>query len=193
RPASRKTFQSPHSIASSSTSRSLTPMPIAATTQGLKRPIAALAQGFHQHRARLGAMLIGADIVHIKDVDPRQAEALKTVLERAHDSVIRIVVDRFEGQWVSPAIGEDAGRAAAQQPADLGRQHPFAPRTVAQRIADATLGLADPVVRRATHAAHAAGPGGAHYSPRGGADDGDLAAAKGGAAETELGDPQACA
>jgi hypothetical protein len=44
--------------------------------------------------------------MHIEDVDPRQAEALKTVLERAHDPVTRIVVDRFERQRVSPAVGE---------------------------------------------------------------------------------------
>ena len=136
-------------------------------------------------------MLIGADIVHIENVDPRQAEALKAVLERAHDPVIRIVVDRFERQRVSPAIGEDAGRVAAQQPADLGRQHPFAPRTVAQHVADATLGLADPVVRRGIDVAHAGGPGGAHDFFCGGARDSDLAAAQGGTAKTELGYLQA--
>jgi hypothetical protein len=109
----------------------------------------------------------------IEDVDPRQAEALKTVLERAHD------------------IGEGAGRVAAQQPADLGGEHPFASRTVAQRVADATLGLADPVIRRGIDVAHAAGPGGADDFFCGGARYIDLAAAQGGTAKAELGYLQA--
>ena len=33
-----------------------------------------------------------------------------------------VVVDRVEGQRVSRAIGEGAGRVAAQQPTDLGRE-----------------------------------------------------------------------
>jgi hypothetical protein len=136
-------------------------------------------------------MLIGADIVDIEDVDPRHAEALKTVLERAHDAVIRIVVDRFEGQRVPPLIGEGAGRVAAQQPADLGGEHPLASRTVAQRVADATLGLPDPVIWGGINVAHAGGPGGAHDFFCGGAGDSDLAAAQGRTAKTELGYMQA--
>jgi hypothetical protein len=92
---------------------------------------------------------------------------------------------------VSPLIGEGAGRVAAQQPADLGGEHPFASRTVAQRVADATLGLADPVIRRGINVAHAGGPGGAHDFFCGGAGDSDLAAAQGGTANAELGYLQA--
>jgi hypothetical protein len=92
---------------------------------------------------------------------------------------------------VSPLIGEGAGRVAAQQPADLGGEHPFASRTVAQRVADATLGLADPVIRRGINVAHAGGPGGGHDFFCGGAGDSDLAAAQGGTAKAEFGYVQA--
>ncbi len=46
----------------------------AGAPQLLKRAIAAVAQDAHQLRMRFSAMLIGADIVHVENVDPRQAE-----------------------------------------------------------------------------------------------------------------------
>ena len=43
-----------------------------------------------------GPVLVGADVVDIKNVDARQAEALQAVFERVHDIVMRIVVDDVE-------------------------------------------------------------------------------------------------
>ena len=86
----------------------------AGIAQSLKRAITAHAQGLDQHCICLCAVLICTDIVHIEDIDPRQAQALKAVLERAHDAVIGIVVDCVERQGMAPAVGEDAGRVSAQ-------------------------------------------------------------------------------
>ena len=160
----------------------------AAAAQFFERAIAALAQGAHQRRMRLRPVLVGADIVHIEDVDPRQPEPLQTVLERAHDPVIGIVVDRIERQRMAAAVGMHAGRVRAQQAADLGREHPFVARPVAQRIADRALGLTDAIERRGIDIAHPGIPGGGddrlgrlprHLDP---------AAAQCRAAETEFGD-----
>ena len=97
---------------------------------------------------RLRAVLVGADVVHVEDVDAGQPEPLQAVLERAHDAVIGVVVDRVERQRMACGLGMHAGRVRAQQAADLGRQHPFVARPLAQRVADAALGLADAVERR---------------------------------------------
>ena len=134
----------------------------AAAAQGFERAIAALAQCPHQRRMRLRAVLVGADIVDVEDVDPRQPEPLQAVLVGAHDPVIRIVVDRVERQRMTAAVGMHAGRVRAQQAADLGREHPFVARPVAQRVADRALGLADAVERRGIDIAHPGIPGGRH-------------------------------
>jgi hypothetical protein len=52
--------------------------------------------------------------MHIEDVDTRQAQTLKTVLESAHDPVIGIVVNRIERQRMAAAVGEDPGRISPQ-------------------------------------------------------------------------------
>ena len=59
---------------------------------------------------RLGAVLVHADIVHVEDVDPRQAEPLETILIGSHDAVVGIVVDRIEWQRMTPLVGMDACR-----------------------------------------------------------------------------------
>jgi hypothetical protein len=80
--------------------------------------------------------------VDIENVDARQAQALQAVLDRAHDAVMRIVVDDVEPQRV-PALEPRRGlRHRVQQPPDLGRQYPLASWLIAQRIADGALGLA---------------------------------------------------
>src|SRR5215469_1419372 len=75
-------------------------------------------------------------VVDIENVDARQAQALQAVLERAHDAVMRIVVEDVERQRV-PALEPGRGlRNRAQQSTDLGRQYPLASWLIAQRIAD---------------------------------------------------------
>jgi hypothetical protein len=37
------------------------------------------------------------DVVRVKDIDPRQAEPLQTVLESAHDPIIGVVESGIEG------------------------------------------------------------------------------------------------
>ena len=134
-----------------------------------------------------GAVLVGADVVDIENVDARQAQALQAVLERAHDAVMRIVVDDVERQRV-PALERGRGpRHRAQQPPDLGRQYPVVTRLIAQRVADGALGLADAVKGCGVDIAHAGRPGGAHDRLRGFAADRDAGAAEGGGAEPQYG------
>ena len=132
-------------------------------------------------------LLVGPDIVDIKDVDPRQPEPLQAVLVGAHDPVIRIVVDRVERQRMTAAVGVHAGRVRAQQAADLGREHPVVARPVAQRVADRALGLADAVERRGIDIAHPGLPGGRDDRLGRLPCNIDPAAAQGRAAETEFG------
>lgn len=42
-------------------------------------------------------MLIAADVVHIKDVDAREAEPLQAIFERTHNAVVGIIVGDAEG------------------------------------------------------------------------------------------------
>ena len=90
----------------------------AATSQFLECAIAALAQNAHQSSMALVAMLHRADVVNIENVDASQPEPLKTVLERTHDSIIGIVVDRLERQRVP--LGVVDGLARAEQTSDFG-------------------------------------------------------------------------
>jgi hypothetical protein len=136
---------------------------------------------------RLAAMLIDADIVHIESVDPRQAEALQAVLEGAHDPVIGIVVDRLERHHLPPLAGIGHRAARSQQAPDFGRQYPLVARHGAQRIADAALGLAEPVIGRGVDIAHPGRPGSAYDRLRGFASHLDTAAAERRAAEPQNG------
>jgi hypothetical protein len=75
-------------------------MPIASMAppgalQTFEGTVAAVAQGLHVLRRR-GAVLVGADVVDIKNVDACQAKAQQAVLEQAHDAVVRIVADDVE-------------------------------------------------------------------------------------------------
>ena len=108
------------------------------------------------------AVLIAADIVHIEDVDARQAEPLQAVFERPHDAVVGIVVGHTERQRMLAARLRRRLRKGAQQPPDLGRQHPFVARLVAQRIADRPLRLPKAVIRCGIDIAHPGIPSGAH-------------------------------
>ena len=144
-------------------------MPIARDRPGpaqfLQRPVAALAQRAHQRGMRLGTVLVGADVVHIEDVDPRQPEPLQAVLERPHDAVIRIVVDRVERHHMARRAAIARARVRPQQAADLGRQHPLVARPVAQRVADAALGLADAVIGGGGQSTPPPPPGGGGHGP----------------------------
>jgi hypothetical protein len=82
------------------------------------------------------------DVVDIENVDARQAQALQALLERAHDAVMRIVVDDVERQRVLALEPGRGLRNRAQQSTDLGRQYPLPSWLIAQRIADGALGLA---------------------------------------------------
>lgn len=152
--------------------------------QFLERPVAAVAQRAHVSRVRV-PMLVGADVVHIKDVDPPEAKPLPAVLDRAQDAVTRIVVDRVERHHVvrRAAVGRPGARP--QEPADLGREHPLIALLGAQRVADGALGLAEPVIGRGVDIAHASLPRGADNRLGFGARDRDAGAAEGGAAQPE--------
>ena len=162
----------------------------AAAAQAFERAVAALAQRLHVRRVALRPVLVHADVVDVEDIDPRQPQPLKAVLERAHDAVVGIVVDRVERQRVMAAVGVLAGRVGAQQPPDLGRQHPFVARMVAHRVADRALGLADAVERRGVDIAHPGAPGRGDDVLGRLAGDIDPAAAQGRAAEPQLRDLQ---
>ena len=131
-------------------------------------------------------MLHGADVVHIEDVYPRQPEPLQAVLERTHDPVIGIVVDRVERQRMAAFGVLGRGRARAKQASDLCRQHPFVARDPAHRIADATLGLADTVIGGGIDVGHPGRPGGADDRFGLLPGDRDATAAEGRAAEAQL-------
>ncbi len=137
------------------------------------------------------------DIVDKEDVDPGQAQPLQTVLERAHDAVIGIVVDGFE--WHRRVVRLRRPEARAQETPDLCRQHPVVARHVAHGVADAALGLAEAVIGRGIDIARAGRPAGTDDGFR--LLDGDPGAlgAEGGGAETEGGhlepgppDPAGC-
>ena len=94
-------------------------------------------------------MGVATDVVDIEQVDTREAEALQAVLVAAQDAVVRIIVAHAERHRRPEAIAlrivGDA-RIGIHQPPDLGRDRDF--RTLAQRIADATLGQAATIMRR---------------------------------------------
>ncbi len=132
------------------------------------------------------AVLHRADVVHIEDVDPRQPEPLQAVLERAHDRVIGVVVNRLERQRIAPFRVLGRGPARAKQASDLCRQHPFVARDPAHRITDATLGLADTVIGGGIDVGHPGRPGGADDRFGLLPGDRDATAAEGRAAEAQL-------
>jgi hypothetical protein len=133
-------------------------------------------------------VLVGADVVDIKDVDPPEAEPLQAVLDRAHDAIVRIIVDRVERHNVVWRAARGRPGARPQEPADLGREHPFVAVLSAQRVADGALGLAEPVIGRGVNVAHARFPRGADNRLGFGARHRDAGAAEGGTAKTERGD-----
>jgi hypothetical protein len=104
-------------------------------------------------------MLHHADVVHIEDVDLRQAKPLQTVLERAHDPIVGIVVDGVERHRMPTLPGLGRSQARAKQTSDFRRQHPFVTWYPAHRIPDATLGLAETVIGRRIDIADSSRPG----------------------------------
>jgi hypothetical protein len=134
------------------------------------------------------AMRHPADVVDIEDVDTGEAEPLQAVLIRPHDPVIGIVVDRVEGQRAAPRVARRAGRARAQQAADLGRQYPLVARHLAHRVADCALGLADTIERCGIDIAQPGAPGRPDDRLGLGAADLGAAAAQGRATQPDDGD-----
>src|SRR5207247_1983402 len=104
------------------------------------------------------AMLHHADVVDVEDIDPRQAEPLQAVLERPHDRVVGVVESGSERHWRLGYFAHGRLDLRAQQPPNLGRQHPFVARHRAQRVADATLGLSEAVIGRGIDVAHPGRP-----------------------------------
>ena len=49
-------------------------------------------------------MLIGADVVGEKNINPVQPKSLQTVLVAAHDAIITVVVDHMERQRITHAV-----------------------------------------------------------------------------------------
>ncbi len=158
----------------------------AGRSQFFERSIAAVAQSAHHSRMGFPAVLHRADIVHVEDVDPCQPEPLKAVLERAHDSVIGVVVDRIEWQRMAAFSVVGRGRARTKQASDLCRQHPFVARHPAHGIADTTLGLADTVIWCRVDVGHSGRPGCTDDGFRLLPGDRDTTAAERRAAETQL-------
>jgi hypothetical protein len=110
----------------------------------------------------ISAMLPLTDIVGIEDVDLREAQALQTVLERAHDSVIGIVIDRIERHRTSEPWIQRRIWTRTQQTANLCRQHPLIAGHFSQRISDDAACLTKAVKRRGIEIADAGRPSRTH-------------------------------
>src|SRR5271154_2902974 len=157
----------------------------AAISQTLERAIAAVAQCLHQPWMSLVAVRHCADVMHIEDVDPRKTEPLQTVLERAHDPIVRIVINRIERHWGFMFPGLPRRRARTEQTSNFRRQHPIIARFPAHCISDATLGLTETVIGGGVDIAHSGRPGGVHDGFGFAMADLDATTPEGSAAETQ--------
>jgi hypothetical protein len=129
-----------------------------APAQLFEGAIAAFTECAHDLGMRLRAMLFCADIVNVENIDPGQAEPLQTVLERPHDRVVGVVERGSERHRRLRGFACGLLDLGAQQPPDFCRQHPLLAGRRAQRVADATLGLAEAVIGRSVDVAHAGCP-----------------------------------
>jgi hypothetical protein len=90
-----------------------------------------------------------------------EPEPLQALLDRAHDAVVAVVEHGpFRRRALVEAVGPRiVAPGAAQQAADLGRQHERSPGLAAQEAAEPLLGEAEPVERCGVEVADAEIPG----------------------------------
>src|SRR5580658_6321186 len=114
-------------------------------------------------RLGLRAVLVGANIVHEQDIDLREPETLIAVLDRAHDAIIRIIVNDIERKLRQTAIlGVPSAGMRLQQSPDLGGQYPGVTVFLPQRVTHAMFGGSDAIERRRIDVTNAGVPRGAH-------------------------------
>src|SRR5215469_6107949 len=104
------------------------------------------------------AVLPCTDVMHVKDVDPRKAEALQAVFERAHDPIIGIIEYVLERHRMAQRAVSAGLSLRAQQPTRLGREHPVTARQFAQGVADNPAGLSEAIEGRSVEITHAGRP-----------------------------------
>jgi hypothetical protein len=91
-----------------------------------------------------------------QDIYPIKTEPLKALVDRAHSSVIRIVIDRAKIQAsLEPSMIDFLRRLRHEISADLGREHKILLRQAAQDSPKAVLGLALAVQWRSVKIANA--------------------------------------
>ena len=142
-----------------------------------------------EHGAVLGGPEI--DVVDQGDVDLLQAEPHVRVLQRAHDAVVGVVVDRREArQAVLAEVGRRllAGLHGVHDAADLGRQNVAVAWLLPQRRTHAQFAAAVAVIGRGVEVADAGVIAVVGELHRLGIGDGGAKPTHGRAAQPELGD-----